>query len=44
MLKSKPLGYVPSDMADANPVTPNLLLMGWLPSPGNDDTDLIGQR
>lgn len=28
ILYSKPLGYVSSDVADADPITPNLLLMG----------------
>ncbi|KAG5261947.1 hypothetical protein AALO_G00290350, partial [Alosa alosa] len=28
ILNSKPLGYVSSDVADPDPVTPNLLLMG----------------
>lgn len=30
ILNSKPLGYVSSDLADPDPVTPNLLLMGRL--------------
>lgn len=30
ILNSKPLGYVSSDVVDPDPVTPNLLLMGWL--------------
>lgn len=30
ILNSKPLGYVSTDVADPNPVTPNFLLMGWL--------------
>lgn len=30
ILNSKPLGYVSSDVADPDPVTPNLLLMGRL--------------
>ncbi len=29
ILNSKPLGYVSSDVADLDPVTPNMLLMGW---------------
>lgn len=29
ILNSKPLGYVPSDVSDPDPVTPNCLLMGW---------------
>lgn len=28
ILNSKPLGYVSSDVADIDPVTPNMLLMG----------------
>lgn len=28
ILNSKPLGYTSSDVADPDPVTPNLLLMG----------------
>ena len=28
ILNSKPLGYVSSDLADPDPVTPNMLLMG----------------
>ncbi|XP_046549034.1 uncharacterized protein LOC124259013 [Haliotis rubra] len=28
ILNSKPLGYVPTDISDAEPVTPNVLLMG----------------
>ena len=30
ILNSKPLGYVPSDVSDPDPVTPNCLLMGRL--------------
>ncbi|XP_022111735.1 uncharacterized protein LOC110990980 [Acanthaster planci] len=30
ILNSKPLGYVSSDAADVNPITPNMLLMGRL--------------
>lgn len=29
ILNSKPLGYVSSNVANPNPVTPNLLVMGW---------------
>lgn len=29
ILNSKPLGYVSADVADLDPITPNLLLMGW---------------
>ena len=32
ILNSRPLGYVSTDMADPDPVTPNSLLMGWLDS------------
>jgi len=28
ILNSKPLGYASSEISDADPVTPNLLLMG----------------
>ncbi len=48
ILNSKPLGYVSSDLADPDPVTPNLLLMGWLdaslPQAVYADSDLIGRR
>lgn len=30
ILNSKPLGYTSSDAADPDPITPNILLMGWL--------------
>lgn len=30
ILNSKPLGYVSSDVADVDPMTPNMLLMGRL--------------
>ncbi|KAK0139826.1 hypothetical protein N1851_023268 [Merluccius polli] len=29
ILNSKPLGYVSADVADLDPITPNILLMGW---------------
>ncbi|XP_027861387.1 uncharacterized protein LOC114137071 [Xiphophorus couchianus] len=48
MLNSKPLGYVSSDLADPDPITPNLLLMGRLdpslPQVLYHDSELIGQR
>lgn len=48
ILNSKPLGYVSSDVADPDPVTPNLLLMGWpdpsLPQVVYHDSELLGRR
>nr|XP_024661744.1 uncharacterized protein LOC106674801 [Maylandia zebra] len=48
ILNSKPLGYVSSDIADIDPVTPNLLLMGRhdssLPLVSYSDSDLLGRR
>lgn len=48
MLNSKPLGYVSSDVADPDPITPNLLLMGRLdpslPQVIYHDSELIGRR
>ncbi|KAM9364275.1 uncharacterized protein KZ484_010543 [Pholidichthys leucotaenia] len=48
ILNSKPLGYVSSDLADPDPVTPNMLLMGRLdPSLSQvlyHDSELIGRR
>ncbi|KAL6480219.1 hypothetical protein MHYP_G00112520 [Metynnis hypsauchen] len=35
ILNSRSLGYVSSDIADADPVTPNRLLMGWLDMPSH---------
>lgn len=29
ILNSKPLGYVSANMANPDPITPNMLLMGW---------------
>lgn len=29
ILHSKPLGYTSSDVANLDPITPNILLMGW---------------
>ncbi|KAL2092896.1 hypothetical protein ACEWY4_012694 [Coilia grayii] len=40
ILNSKPLGYVPSDIRDLDPMTPNCLLMGW---PDGSD-ELLSQR
>lgn len=46
ILNSKPLGYVSVDVADPDPVTPNLLLMGRhdasLPHAVYADRDLLG--
>ncbi len=48
ILNSKPLGYVSSDIADVDPVTPNLLLMGRrdasLPQVLYDSNNLLGRR
>ncbi len=48
ILNSKPLGYVSSDIADPDPVTPNLLLMGWhdasLPLVTYPDSELHSRR
>lgn len=48
IFKSKPLGYVSSDLADHEPVTPNQLLMGrWdasIPQAVYGDSDLISRR
>lgn len=48
ILNSKPLGYVSSDLADPDPVTPNLLLMGRhdasLPQAAYGSSDLLGRR
>ncbi|XP_073789840.1 uncharacterized protein [Danio rerio] len=48
ILNSKPLGYVSSDIADVDPVTPNLLLMGRrdasLPQVLYDSSNLLGRR
>ncbi|XP_039531977.1 uncharacterized protein LOC120482073 [Pimephales promelas] len=48
ILNSKPLGYVSSDIADLDPVTPNLLLMGRhdasLPQVLYDSDELLGKR
>ncbi|KAK0146565.1 hypothetical protein N1851_014104 [Merluccius polli] len=48
ILNSKPLGYVSSDVADTDPVTPNLLIMGRhdasLPLVSYPDSDLLSRR
>ncbi|XP_073764218.1 uncharacterized protein [Danio rerio] len=48
ILNSKPLGYISSDVADLDPVTPNLLLMGRrdasLPQVLYDSNNLLGRR
>ncbi|XP_076857121.1 uncharacterized protein LOC143511024 [Brachyhypopomus gauderio] len=48
ILNSKPLGYASSDLADLDPITPNLLLMGRrdasLPQAVYGSSDLLGRR
>ena len=48
ILNAKPLGYVSSDVADPDPVTPNLLIMGRrdssLPHALYDTNNLLGRR
>ncbi|KAE8278093.1 hypothetical protein D5F01_LYC23850 [Larimichthys crocea] len=48
ILNSKPLGYSSSDLADPDPVTPNLLLMGRrdasLPQAAYGSSELLGRR
>jgi hypothetical protein len=48
ILNSKPLGYLSADIADPDPVTPNMLLMGRrdasLPQAMYADTNLVGRR
>ncbi|XP_026110661.1 uncharacterized protein LOC113084551 isoform X2 [Carassius auratus] len=48
ILNSKPLGYVSTDVADADPVTPNLLLMGRLdpslPQAVYAESELLSRR
>lgn len=48
ILNSKPLGYATSDIADPDPITPNLLLMGRrdasLPQAVYSKSDLLGHR
>lgn len=48
ILNSKPLGYVSSDVADPDPVTPNLLLMGRLdpslPEVVYEESELLSRK
>ncbi|XP_056324239.1 uncharacterized protein LOC130237344 [Danio aesculapii] len=48
ILNSKPLGYVPSDVADIDPITPNSLLMGRpdssLPQVVYPKTELLSKK
>ena len=48
ILNSKPLGYATSDIADPDPITPNLFLMGRrdasLPQAVYHNSDLLGRR
>ncbi len=48
ILNSKPLGYASTDVADPNPVTPNLLLMGRLdpslPQAVYHESELLSRR
>ncbi len=48
VLNSKPLGYASSNIEDLDPITPNLLLMGWrdssLPQVIYANTELLGRR
>ena len=48
ILNAKPLGYVSSDAADLDPITPSILLMGRhdasLPQVMYDSSDLLGRR
>ncbi|XP_025763702.1 uncharacterized protein LOC109202593 [Oreochromis niloticus] len=48
IVNAKPLGYVSSDIADPDPITPNILLMGRydasLPQVVYDPSNLIGSR
>lgn len=48
IINSKPLGYTSSDVADPDPITPNMLLMGWLdpstPQVVYLDTELLSRR
>lgn len=48
ILNAKPLGYVSSDIADLDPITPNILLMGRrdssLPQVFYDQHNLLGRR
>ncbi|KAI2646146.1 Retrovirus-related Pol polyprotein [Labeo rohita] len=48
ILNSKPVGYVSSDVADADPVTPSSLLMGWpdgsLPQVIYPESEMLSRR
>ncbi|XP_057704715.1 uncharacterized protein LOC130923208 [Corythoichthys intestinalis] len=48
ILNAKPLGYLSSDVADPDPITPNMLIMGRrdssLPQAVYDSTNLLGTR
>ncbi len=48
LLNSKPLGYVSADIADIDPVTPNILLMGrpdgLLPQVVYPETEILSRR
>lgn len=48
ILNSKPLGYVSSDASDPDPITPNVLLMGWpdgsLPQVVYPESELLTRR
>ncbi|XP_049329393.1 uncharacterized protein LOC111189354 [Astyanax mexicanus] len=48
ILNSKPLGYTSSDLADPDPVTPNILLMGRrdasLPQVVYQNSEMLGRR
>lgn len=48
ILNSKPLGYVSSDIADPDPITPSILLMGRadasLPQAVYDPSNTLGNR
>lgn len=48
ILNAKPLGYVSSDVADPDLVTPNNLLMGWpdasLPQVVYPESDILSQK
>ena len=48
ILNSEPLGYISSDLGDPDPVTLNMLLMGWpnssLPQEIYCASELLGRR
>ncbi len=48
ILNSKPIGYISTDIADPDPVTPNILLMGRrdasLPQVLYQDSELLSRR